>query len=67
MDAIGSKELRNNLKKYLDYATEGGVVKVRRSDGKNILIVSETTYDEMKTIERYTAYQNWLKEHNKEE
>lgn len=63
MDAIGAKELRGNLKKYLDYAMEGEIVKVKRSDGNNIIIVSETTYNEMETIQRYTAYQNWLKEH----
>lgn len=65
MDAIGAKELRENLKKYLDYAMEGGIVKVRRSDGNNIIIVSETTYNELETIQRYTAYQDWLKEHKK--
>ncbi len=67
MDAIRSKELRANLKKYLDYAMEGEVVKVKRNNGENILIVSEKTYNEMETIQRYTAYQNWLKEHSKEE
>ncbi len=67
MDGIGANELRTNLKKYLDYAMEGEIVKVRRKNGENILIVSEKTYNEMETIQRYTAYQNWLKEHSKEE
>lgn len=66
MDAIGAKELRKNLKKYLDYAMEGEIIKVRRSNGENIILVSETAYKEMETIQKYTAYQNWLKEHKNE-
>lgn len=64
MDAIRSNELRANLKKYLDYAVEGQIVKVKRNSGGNILIISETAYNEIETIQRYTAYHNWLKEHS---
>lgn len=67
MDAIRSNELRANLKKYLDYAMEGEIVKVKRNSGGNILIISEKTYNEIETIQRYTAYHNWLKEHNNKE
>lgn len=67
MDNIGANELRTNLKKYLDHAMEGEIVKVKRKNGENILIVSEKTYNELETIQRYTAYQNWLKEHGNKE
>ena len=42
MDDIGAYELRTNLKKYLDYAMEGEIVKVKRKNGENILISKRT-------------------------
>lgn len=67
MDDIGANELRANLKKYLDYAMDGEIVKVKRKSGGHVLIVSETTYNELETIKRYTAYQDWLKGHGNKE
>lgn len=49
-------DVRSNIKKYFDMAYNGEAVVVPRKENKNIVIISETMYNEMMSRKRVTEY-----------
>ncbi|MCR4798084.1 MAG: type II toxin-antitoxin system Phd/YefM family antitoxin [Lachnospiraceae bacterium] len=53
---VKQAELRSNLKKYFDLAYDGDTVIVPRRENKNVIIISEREYNDLKRESRMMAY-----------
>ncbi|MCR5097982.1 MAG: type II toxin-antitoxin system Phd/YefM family antitoxin [Lachnospiraceae bacterium] len=49
-------EIRANIKKYFDMAYEGEYILVPRKDNKNVVIISEESFEQMRQNDRLAAY-----------
>ncbi len=49
-------EIRSNIKKYFDMAYDGEPIIVPRRENKNVIILSEREYNNMKQLARMEAY-----------
>ncbi|MGN0484004.1 MAG: type II toxin-antitoxin system Phd/YefM family antitoxin [Lachnospiraceae bacterium] len=56
MIATKQMELRANIKKYFDIAYNGEPVIVARKENKNVVVISETEYNELQKAKRNAEY-----------
>ena len=49
-------DVRANLKKFLDMAYDGEPVVIPRKENKNVIIISESHYNELKALSRQMTY-----------
>ena len=49
-------DLRANIKKYFDLAFAGETVIVSRKENKNVVVISETEYNELQKAKRNAEY-----------
>ena len=49
-------EIRANIKKYFDMAYEGEYIVVPRKDNKNVVIISEESFEQMRQTSRLESY-----------
>ena len=49
-------EIRANIKKYFDMAYEGEYIVVPRKDNKNVVIISEESFEQMRQTARLESY-----------
>lgn len=56
MIAAKQMDVRANIKKYFDMAFDGEPVIVSRKENKNVVIISETEYNEMAKARRNAEY-----------
>ncbi len=57
-------EIRANIKKYFDMAYDGEYIIVPRKDNKNIVIISEESFDNMRQAVRLQEYAHRISEMN---
>ena len=55
-------DLRANIKKYFDLAFAGETVIVSRKENKNVVVISETEYNELQKAKRNAEYLAMLDE-----
>ena len=53
-------EIRDNIKKYFDFAHDGEPIIVPRKQNKNVVIISESEYNRLNQALRMAAYSNSL-------
>ena len=56
MIATKQMDLRANIKKYFDLAFAGETVIVSRKENKNVVVISETEYNELQKAKRNAEY-----------
>lgn len=56
MIATKQMDLRANIKKYFDIAFEGEPVIVSRKENKNVVVISETEYNNLQKAKRNAEY-----------
>lgn len=56
MIATKQMDLRANLKKYFDIAFNGEPVIVSRKENKNVVVISESEYNELQKAKRNAEY-----------
>lgn len=56
MIAAKQMDVRENIKKYFDMAFSGEPVIVSRKENKNVVIISETEYNELEKARRNAEY-----------
>lgn len=56
MIAAKQMDVRANIKKYFDMAFDGDPVIVSRKENKNVVIISESEYNEMAKARRNAEY-----------
>lgn len=56
MIATKPKDIRANLKKYFDLAVNGEPVIVSRRKNKNVVVISETEYNNLQKAKRNAEY-----------
>ena len=56
MIATKQMDVRANIKKYFDMAFSGETVIVSRKENKNVVIISESEYNELEKAKRNTEY-----------
>lgn len=49
-------DIRDNIKKYFDMAFHGETIIVPRKENKNVVIVSQTEYEELQNAKRIAEY-----------
>ena len=62
MIATKQVDLRANLKKYFDIAFSGEPVIVSRKQNKNVVVISESEYNELQRAKRNAEYLKRLNE-----
>ena len=65
MIATKQMDIRANIKKYFDIEFEGEPVIVSRKENRNVVIISETEYNELEKARKnaeYLAKLNWADE-----
>lgn len=56
MIATKQMDVRANIKKYFDMAFSGETVIVSRKENKNVVIISESEYNELEKAKKNTEY-----------
>ena len=56
MIAIREMDVRANIKKYFDMAFSGGPVVVSCKENKNVVIISESKYNELEKVKKNVEY-----------
>ena len=62
MIATKQVDLRANLKKYFDIAFSGEPIIVSREENKNVVVISESEYNELQRAKRNAEYLKRLNE-----
>lgn len=56
MIATKQMDVRANIKKYFDMAFDGEPVIVSRKENRNVVIISETEYNELEKVKKNAEY-----------
>lgn len=56
MIATKQMDIRANIKKYFDLAFDGEPIIVSRKENKNVVVISETEYNELQKAKRNEEY-----------
>ena len=63
---VKAAELRRNQKVYLDKASDGEIINVKRPGGRDVVIISRSEYDELQRKIRMLSYAGKMAEFFKE-